>query len=178
MVRIVPANRSSLPACRYPLRRTAHAQRGVVAIEFALVFLFGLLPLLLLTLSGVLIFAAKQSLTLAAAEGARAALRYDMRPNGSRINACNAARNSMKWLLAFSGNSTSCTASGIGSLITVTAEGPCPSTPTVSCMTVTTSFDYKTHPFIPGTATVYSWVLNGAINSSATVQLDNGIQGS
>jgi Flp pilus assembly protein TadG len=42
-------------------------QRGVVAIEFALMFLFGLLPLLLLTFNGVLIFAAKQSLTLAAA---------------------------------------------------------------------------------------------------------------
>jgi Flp pilus assembly protein TadG len=54
--------------------RSLRGQQGVVAIEFALVFLFGVLPLLLLTFSGVMIFAAQQTLTLAAAEGARAAL--------------------------------------------------------------------------------------------------------
>lgn len=150
------------------MHRTVHAQRGVLAIEFALVFLFGLLPLLLLTLSGVMIFAAKQSLTLAAAEGARAALRYGDRG----MYACQAAQRSMKWLLTFSGESPTCTAIGIGTSISVSALEPCPSAPTVQCMTVQTSFDYKAHPFIPGTATIYRWVLNGAITSSATVQLD------
>ena len=42
-------------------------QRGAVALEFAFVFLFGMLPLIMLTFTGVLVFAAQQSLTLAAA---------------------------------------------------------------------------------------------------------------
>ena len=76
-----------------------------MAVEFALIFLLGVLPLLLLTVSGVLIFAAKQSLTLAASEGARAALRFGV--HGSiaerEVSACLAAKESMQWLLAFSG---------------------------------------------------------------------------
>ena len=61
---------------RHPNHRSRRWQRGVVAIEFALVFLFGVLPLLLITVSGVMIFAAQETLSLAAAEGARAALHY------------------------------------------------------------------------------------------------------
>lgn len=140
----------------------------MVAIEFALVFLLGMLPLLLLTLSGVLIFAAKQSLTLAAAEGARAALHYGDRG----MYACQAAQRSMQWLLKFSGDTGPCTTNGIGASISVSAPGPCPSTPTVQCMTVVALFDYDKHPFVPGTATVYGWLLHDTINSSATVQLD------
>ncbi|MGB9101148.1 MAG: pilus assembly protein, partial [Stenotrophomonas indicatrix] len=44
-------------------------QRGVASIEFALMLLLGLVPLLLLTLSGVLIMAAQQTLATASAEG-------------------------------------------------------------------------------------------------------------
>ncbi len=164
--------------CPLPLRlrrcapgKSLHRQRGVVAIEFALVFLFGLLPLLLLTLSGVLIFAAKQSLTLAAAEGARAALHYGT-PAERGVYACQAARHSMQWLLAYSGESSSCAAAGIGAAISVSTPAPCDSTPAVQCITVNTSFDYNAHPFVPGTATLYQWLMDDAIRSSATVQLD------
>ena len=145
------------------------AQRGVVAVEFALVFLFGVLPLLLLTLSGVLIFAAKQSLALAAANGARAALRYgsDGSLAGREAAACTTAAQSMNWLLSFSGASQACPTP----LIAVTAV-PCPSAASVQCVQVTTTFDYDAHPFIPGTATVYGWVLGKDLSSMALVQLD------
>nr|WP_253260767.1 TadE/TadG family type IV pilus assembly protein [Rhodanobacter glycinis] len=156
--------------------RNRHGQRGVVAIEFALVFLFGLLPLLLLTFSGLLIFAAKQSLTLAAANGARAALHFGT--NAQRqAYACVAAQNSMQWLITYSGDATpSCT----GAPIDVTPPGPCPSgTPAgVQCVTVTTSFDYNDHPFLPGTATIYDWFVKDsagnktALSSTATIQID------
>ncbi|WP_426703275.1 pilus assembly protein [Rhodanobacter sp. Col0626] len=153
------------------LQRCASArqrsQRGVVALEFALVFLFGMLPLLLLTVSGVLIFAAQQSLTLAAANGARAALRHGT--TGSiaerRQSACQVAAQSMAWLLTFSGSTPDCTNAPIV-VTSATCDG-------VTCVTVATSFDYDKHPFLPGTAIVYGWVLGRSLTSSATVQLDS-----
>lgn len=145
-------------------------QRGVVALEFALVFLFGMLPLLLLTLSGVLIFAAKQSLTLAAADGARAALRYGS--TGALAEreaaACAAAAQSMQWLLNYTAATPNCTDAPIA----VTGLS-CPSAASVQCVQVTTSFDYDKKPFIPGTATLYQWVLGSNLSSTAIVQLDN-----
>lgn len=145
------------------------AQRGVVAIEFALVFLFGVLPLLLLTLSGVLIFAAKQSLTLAAADGARAALRYgtDGSMAGREQAACAAAAQAMGWLLTFSGTPADCPSSMIE-----VAPLACPSAGKVRCVQVTTTFDYDKHPFIPGATAVYHWAMGGDLSSTATVQLD------
>lgn len=159
------------------LQRPSRKQRGVVAIEFALVFLFGMLPLLLLTFSGVLIFAAKQSLTLAAANGARAALHYGTDAQ-RQADACQAAQNSMQWLITYSGGAApSCT----GDPIEVTPPGPCPSgapTTRVQCITVTTSFDYNDHPFLPGTATIYGWFVKDSagkktsLSSTATIQID------
>lgn len=145
------------------------AQRGVVAIEFALVFLFGVVPLLLLTLSGVLIFAAKQSLTLAAADGARAALRYgsDGSLAGREQAACSAAAQAMGWLLTFAGAPADCSTPMV-----VVAAMACPSAAGVQCVQVTTSFDYDKHPFIPGTVKVYGWVLGNQLSSTAMVQLD------
>lgn len=159
--------RTATIRCRGGAQR--QAQRGVVAIEFALVFLFGVLPLLLLTLSGVLIFAAKQSLTLAAADGARAALRYgaDGSLAGREQAACAAAAQAMGWLLTFSGASTDCPTAMIE-----VAPLACPSAGNVQCVQVTTSFDYDKHPFIPGATTVYHWVLGGDLSSTAMVQLD------
>lgn len=155
-----------------------HKQRGVVAIEFALVFLLGLLPLLLLTLSGVLIFAAKQSLTLAAANGARAALHYGT--DAQRQNyACLAAQNSMQWLITYTGDgASSCTATSTPVSVTLPQTCPSGSSDDVRCMTVTTSFDYNDHPFLPGTATIYGWFVKDSggkktsLSSTATIQID------
>ncbi|WP_430391634.1 TadE/TadG family type IV pilus assembly protein [Dyella sp. 20L07] len=168
--------RSSLPA-QPTSGRPAH-QRGVAAIEFALVFLLGVLPLLLLTFSGFLIFAAKQSLTLAASEGARAALHYGTIAQRQTF-ACQAAQQSMQWLLTFSNESSKVNCAvpqppGTAYIpIAVSAAAPCASTPSVQCITVVTSFDYNNHPFLPGTTTVYGWLVKQALSSSATVQLDS-----
>lgn len=84
-----------------------HRQRGAASIEFALMLMLGLLPLLLFTFSGVMIMAAQQTLATASAEGARASLRYGS-ANERRTAACIAARSSMQWLLNFSGQSVDC----------------------------------------------------------------------
>jgi Flp pilus assembly protein TadG len=150
-------------------------QRGVMAIEFALVFMFGVLPLLLITLSGVMIFAAQETLTLAAAEGARAALHYGTTAQ-RETNACSAAQESMTWLLNFSGQTPDCAAppapSSSFTAIAVSAPAACPSTPAMSCMTVVASYNYNAYPFLPGTKTLYGWALGSVMSSSATVQLD------
>jgi len=163
----------SQTSLRCPHGHNRRGQHGVVAIEFALVFLLGLLPLLLITFSGVLLFAAKQSLTLAASNGARAALHYGTNTQ-RQAYACQAAQNSMQWLITFSNESATCP----NSLITVTGPITCPSTPPgktptgVQCITVKTTFDYNTHPFLPGTKSVYHWVVGSALSSTATIQID------
>ncbi len=139
----------------------------MVAIEYALVFVFGLLPLLLLTLSGVLIFAAKQSLTLAADNGARAALQYSVSSAARQATACAVAKQSMQWLLNFSGETPDCTDGPI-----VVSTMACPSNASLTCVQVVTSFDYLAHPFIPGTSAAYGWLLD-SISSTAVVQLDS-----
>ena len=82
----------------------------------------------------------------------------------------------MQWLLAYSGETADCAAppppGGSYAPIAVSAASPCVSAPSVSCMTVSTAYDYNAHPFIPGTTTVYGWLMRGALTSSATVQLD------
>jgi Flp pilus assembly protein TadG len=158
-------------------QRRSHPSRqlGVAAIEFALVFLLGVLPLLLLTFTGVMIFAAQQALTLASAEGARAALQYGSTAQ-RQANACNAAQRSMSWLLTFANENGGCASpvapGGAYAPIAVSGATPCPSNATASCITVVTSFDYNNHPFIPGTQTLYGWALGSNLSSTATVQLD------
>jgi hypothetical protein len=36
------------------------------------------------------------------------------------------------------------------------------------------SYDYASHPFLPGTATLYGWVMQAPIRSVAVAQLDLG----
>ncbi|WP_199101018.1 TadE/TadG family type IV pilus assembly protein [Dyella sp. ASV21] len=154
---------------------TKRYQRGVAALEFAFVFLLGILPLLLLTLSGVMIFAAQQSLTLAASEGARAALHYGSTAQ-RQTAACSAAQSSMQWLLNFSGESANCAApQPPGSTyqpIAVSSPATCPSNAAMSCITVVASYDYKNRPLIPLAGALFVWLTGPNLSSSATVQLD------
>lgn len=143
-------------------------QRGVVAIEFALILLLGVLPLLFLTFTGVMVFAAKQALTLAAADGARAALRYGD-SNQRRLSACQSAQLSMSWLLKFSGQTPDCTNPDGSAGISVSTPQSCFGG--VQCITVITSYDYDRHPFLPGT----DWLMQSSLQSSATIQLDTNL---
>ena len=157
---------------RRPRPRTRIApqrQAGVVTLEYAFLLMIAILPLLIITFSGTLIFAAKQSLTLAAAEGSRAALRYGS-VSERQQQACQAATRSMQWLLNFSGQGASCS-NGSNGLVQVSAVYPCESGAAVSCMRVTTRYPYDNHPFIPGTGSLYGWTIGEPLQSQAVVQL-------
>jgi Flp pilus assembly protein TadG len=169
-------NIMTVTTCSISLR-CRRKQRGVVAIEFALVFLFGMLPLLLLTLAGVLIFAAKQSLTLAASDGARAALHYSA-SSGNLTDACSAALQSMNWLFVLSDNGTStpaaCTDKSISNTIaSIVVTIDCTAASGATCVKVTTSYDYDNSPLILGTGKVYGWLMHKPIESTAVIQVYN-----
>jgi hypothetical protein len=153
----------------YAARRLMH---GVVSLEYALLLLLGILPLILATFSGVLIFAAQQSLSLAAAEGARASLRYGTMAQ-RRTAACMAARESMDWLLEYARQSPDC-ANAAASPIAVSQPFACVGSADRQCMRVTVSYDYDHHPFIPGTGRLYGWTIGTPLSSVATAQLDLG----
>lgn len=149
--------------------RNRSTQGGVAAIEFAFVMLFGLLPLLWLTFTGVMVFAAKQSLALASMEGARAALRYGD-PLQRRMAACTAAQHAMQWLLDFAGQSVDCSSpAAAGVSVGVSVSSPYACDAQTQCLRVVASYDYAAHPFLP----MPGWSLDGPLNSSAVVRLDN-----
>ena len=79
----------------------------------------------------------------------------------------------MQWLLRFSRQDVDCSAGGTGA-IQVSAQAPCTGLAGAQCMTVTVSYDYAAHPFLPGTATLYKWVMQAPIRSIAVAQLDLG----
>ena len=158
-----------MPSYPLPDRRRA---RGVVTIEFAMMMMFGVLPLLFITFTGVMIFAAQQSLALAAGEGARASLRYGSTAE-RRSNACQAAARSMQWLLNYSKTSAACS-SASAAPIAVSQPYACAADSTVKCIKVTTSYNHDAHPFMPGTGTLMGWTMGKSLSSTAVVQLDLG----
>ncbi|MEG2805401.1 TadE family protein [Stenotrophomonas sp.] len=147
-------------------------QHGVATLEFAFLLILGVVPLLLLTYTGVMIMAAQQTLSLASAEGARASLRHAS-PNERRVAACEAAQRSMQWLLNFAGQQANCSAAGAPPIV-VTAPAPCVGLPSAQCMQVSVSYDYRSKPFLPGTGRVYGWLMTQPIRSTAVAQLDLG----
>ncbi|WP_240324498.1 TadE/TadG family type IV pilus assembly protein [Trinickia diaoshuihuensis] len=135
---------------------------GTAAVEFALVF-----PLLFLVLYGIVtysvLFVAEQNLTLAAEEGARAALNYQsaasiaaaLAARGS--NACTVAGQASGWLGAYA----QC-ASQVQN---------CSYDNAMSCMRITLTYDYANHPLVP-TLPLLSLALPQTLSSAATVQID------
>lgn len=127
-------------------------KRGVAAIEFALIF-----PVLFLMLYGLitysLIFAIQHSLSLAAAEGGRAAVRFvtknDSLNDRSRA-ACAAAQQSLAWMVQL-GIANHCPPvgnSGVG--INVVASA-CPAglSSAARCLDVSVVYAYGAQPLIP-----------------------------
>ncbi len=151
---------------------TRRRTRGAATLEFAFMLIFGLVPLLMLTYTGVMIMAVQQTLSLAAAEGARASLRHA--PSAQRrVAACEAARRSMQWLLNYAGQSPDCSVASAAPIM-VSAPTPCSGMASAQCMRISVSYDYQTKPFLPGTGRVYGWVITRPIQSSAVAQLDLG----
>lgn len=140
----------------------AHAQRGATAIEFALVFpLFFMIFYAIITFS--LILVAQQNLTLAASEGARAALNWQI--NSSPQDALDQR------------GKAACQAA---TLVTTTLVQAMQCTPTSSncgpgnamrCVNVLLTYDYTAHPLVP-TLPILAFAVPKSLSSSATVQLN------
>ena len=143
--------------------RTRHA-RGNTAVEFALLF-----PLFFMVLYGIvtfsLIFVAQQTLTLAAEEGARATLKYqpaktDADALTARVNAaCPVANGLTNWL------------ADIAKCTTTTVN--CSYDATMTCVTVTLTYDYASNPLVPEVP-LLNVVLPTQLTSSAMIQLNPG----
>ncbi|WP_407668545.1 TadE/TadG family type IV pilus assembly protein [Paraburkholderia dilworthii] len=142
--------------------RTMRMQRGVTAIEFALVFpLFFCVFYAIVTFS--LIFVAQQSLTLASEEGARAALNYQ------KANDVTAAVNLRA--AAACTTATNMVAQMISTATCQTAPAACSYQPSMTCIGVTLTYDYAAHPLIPNLP-LLGLVLPDNLTSTATVQLN------
>lgn len=140
-------------------------QRGVVTIEFAFVF-----PALFIIFYAIvtygLIFAAQQALTLAAAEGARAGLRYQASDPDMvlrRAAAEAAARAPLNWLDAMGGP----TANPKPLTITPTIAN-CTYNAALRCVTVAISYNYAAHPLVPSLPLLPT---PAALNSRAVAQV-------
>lgn len=123
-------------------------QRGVAALEFALVF-----PVLFLMMYGLLsygmILAAQHSLAQSAAEGARADLRFDSANDALTTRttaACARAKQGVQWLEQVSGYGVVCKTQ-------VEPSVSCQLPPTLSnvvhCLSVSLSYDYAAKPIVP-----------------------------
>ncbi|MET3621914.1 TadE/TadG family type IV pilus assembly protein [Burkholderia ambifaria] len=148
-------------------------QRGVAAVEFAVVFpLFFLIFYAIVTFG--MVFVIQQSLTFAASEGARAALNYTSAPCDRLVVS---ARNAVTQALAGSPWSQN-----VKFAAQVSTSVPVPtSTPGVTCsatsfaststssfnVMVTTTYSYAANPLIP-----WIFIFNAPqLQSSATVQV-------
>lgn len=131
-------------------------QSGAASVEFALVFPIFFSLFYAIVCYGF-VFSIQQSLTMAAAEGARAAVR-DAASDAQRItNAQNASNQVLSWLAS-------------GSYSATATIGACAGDPAVNCVQVTASYDYAGHPIVPPLPLLGVAVPN-TLNAAATVQL-------
>ncbi|WP_058835085.1 TadE family protein [Luteimonas abyssi] len=140
--------------------------RGVATLEFVFILIFGVMPLVLATGTGVLVMAAHQAVTLAAAEGARASL-GDGTPSQRKALACATAASAMAWLLEFSDDDDACTSGAIRVESVTCGTSDLPG----DCMRVRTRFEYGRHPLLPGTGRLYTAAFDGPVQSVAIVRL-------
>jgi Flp pilus assembly protein TadG len=135
-------------------------QRGSTAIEFAMIF-----PLFFVVLYGIItfsmIFVAQQSLTLAAEEGARAALTYQKGDTpdlalSARVNTvCPTAKSMLTPMVATADCHATSTACNSG----------------MECVQVIVSYSYVDKPLVPSLP-ILGDVLPTTLTSSATIQLN------
>lgn len=119
--------------------------------------------LLVLLLFGIVVFgylmAFRQNMTQAAAEGARAGA---VAASSAAIpgDAQAAAAQSISGFHACN-NGLTCTA----------VPGPCPSAPTVTCVTVTLTYDYEHYPLLPDIPIIGAF-LPDTITTSAVAEVN------
>jgi Flp pilus assembly protein TadG len=142
--------------------RMGRRQRGATAVEFALVFpLFFLIFYAIVTFG--LIFAVQQSLTLAATEGARAALNYVKSASQTQALTLRAqaaqstARNLTTWLPNVQ--------------VPTPSSSSCSYDASMYCVTVTVTYPYSQYPLIPSLP-LLGLVVPTALSSTATVQIN------
>lgn len=123
---------------------TKLSQKGVAALEFAVVF-----PVLFLVMYGMvfyaMLFAAKHTLAESAADGARAAVRFMTAKDdvSARKNAaCTQAKIGVEWIEQMGGASVSCAAEASANCVR-------PSGSAVECLSVTLSYAYAQKPLLP-----------------------------
>ncbi|KVD39787.1 pilus assembly protein TadE [Burkholderia ubonensis] len=139
-------------------------QRGATAVEFALVFPLFFVIFYALVSYG-LIFAIQQNLTLAATEGARAALNYVPEANGQGAQALQdrasaarrAAQNLTRWLPNV--------------VVPAPSSAACSYDASMYCVTVTVTYPYAQYPLVPSLP-LLGFVLPSALTSTATVQIN------
>lgn len=136
-------------------------ESGVAAIEFAIIFpVFFIIFYAIVTYG--LIFAAQQTLTLAAAEGARAAVRYpsQVAVNTSQLPArksaaCAMANGAVDWLRKMGSGlgGTACmdsaTGDAAGIYVSSDACTGIAASANFSCVNVRINYSYATSPLIP-----------------------------
>ncbi len=142
----------------------AKGEEGVALIEFSLVFALFVFILYALIAFGTAL-GLKQSITHAAAEGARAAVgivddpgtAYDDREKA----ATDEVRDSLNWIGSDKYSDADVTA----------AVDPCLSTPSANCITVTIAYPYKDKPIVPS-APGLGVVLPDMMTTTAVVKVD------
>ncbi len=142
--------------------RRAREQRGATAVEFALVFpLFFTVLYAIVTFS--LILVAQQNLTMAAEEGARAALNWQSNTSmqSALTNRGNAACTAAKAVAATLVQSMQCTPT----------SSTCGPGGTMQCVNVVLTYNYQANPLVP-TLPLLGFAVPATLSSSATVQLN------
>lgn len=135
--------------------RAGGRQRGAAAIEFALVFIIFFLVLYGIISYGV-VFAIQHSLTHAANEGARAAVK-DVGSMAERVAlASTTASNAVAWL-------------GTRAPAPAVTLPACPN-PGFVCIRVALTYNYAANPIVPPIAGL-GLVLPATLSAQATVQL-------
>ncbi|MGU7769343.1 TadE/TadG family type IV pilus assembly protein [Burkholderia sp. MR1-5-21] len=143
--------------------RTWRRQRGATAVEFAMVFPLFFAIFYAIVMFGM-IFAIQQSLTLAATEGARAALNYVYEANGSATKA-----------LTDRASAAQATAVGLTTWlpnvqVPTPSSGPCSYDGTMYCVTVQVIYPYQAYPLVPSLP-LFSSFIPSQLTSTATVQI-------
>lgn len=131
------------------------AQRGVAALEFALVCTLFLLLFFGIASYGALMVV-QQSLSLAAQEGARAMLQATLAPSPSTTPndmACQAVARSVEWLTNFRKGL------GLPPITCTPSVVACSYSATLSCGIVEVTYvNYRTFPLIPDLLPLGTWL--------------------